>query len=119
MKVTAEAYLGHNVKDDVVTVPAYINDSQCQATRDAGVIPGLTVLKIINKSTAADITYDLDALFENVNSYTSITRARFEELCPNLLKGTPEPREKAVRDAKMDNSSVHDIVLARGLTRIP
>ena len=51
MKETAEAYLGHDVKDAVVTVPAYFDDSQRQATKDAGVISGLNVLKIINGPT--------------------------------------------------------------------
>ena len=60
MKETAEAYLGHDVKDAVVTVPAYFNDSQRQATKDAGVICGLNVLRIINEPTAAAIAYGLD-----------------------------------------------------------
>ena len=60
MKETAEAYLGKNVKDAVVTVPAYFNDSQRQATKDAGVIAGLNVLRIINEPTAAAIAYGLD-----------------------------------------------------------
>ena len=49
MKESAESYLGHEVKDAVVTVPAYFNDSQRQATKDAGVIAGLNVLRIINE----------------------------------------------------------------------
>merc|ERR1712072_759426 len=60
MKETAESYLGHEVKDAVVTVPAYFNDSQRQATKDAGVIAGLNVLRIINEPTAAAIAYGLD-----------------------------------------------------------
>merc|ERR1712168_1181248 len=60
MKETAEAYLGQDVKDAVVTVPAYFNDSQRQATKDAGVISGLNVLRIINEPTAAAIAYGLD-----------------------------------------------------------
>merc|ERR1712165_73011 len=60
MKETAEAYLGKTVKDAVVTVPAYFNDSQRQATKDAGVIAGLNVLRIINEPTAAAIAYGLD-----------------------------------------------------------
>merc|ERR1712121_532022 len=219
MKETAEAYLGQDVKDAVVTVPAYFNDSQRQATKDAGVIAGLNVLRIINEPTAAAIAYgldknkgsteanvlifdlgggtfdvsiltidggifevkatagdthlggedfdnrmvdhfvnefkrkhkkdikgnkralrrlrtacerakrtlsasaqaniEIDSLFEGIDFYTSITRARFEELCSDLFKGTLEPVEKAMRDAKMDKSSVHDIVLVGGSTRIP
>jgi len=219
MKETAEAYLGCDVKDAVVTVPAYFNDSQRQATKDAGVIAGLNVLRIINEPTAAAIAYgldkkkgaaecnvlifdlgggtfdvsiltieegifevkstagdthlggedfdnrmvdhfvnefkrkhkkdikgnkralrrlrtacerakrtlsasaqaniEIDSLFEGIDFYTSITRARFEELCSDLFKGTLEPVEKAMRDAKMDKSSVNDIVLVGGSTRIP
>jgi len=221
MKETAEAHLGHSVKDAVVTVPAYFNDSQRQATKDAGLISGLNVLRIINEPTAAAIAYgldkkkgtsgvesnvlifdlgggtfdvsilsiedgifevkstagdthlggedfdnrlvehfikefqrkhkkditqnkrairrlrtacerakrtlsasaqasvEIDSLFEGVDFYTSITRARFEELCSDLFRGTLQPVEKALRDAKMDKSSIHDIVLVGGSTRIP
>merc|ERR1711876_84858 len=220
MKETAEAYLGQDVKDAVVTVPAYFNDSQRQATKDAGIIAGLNVLRIINEPTAAAIAYgldkkkcegketnvlifdlgggtfdvsiltieegifevkstagdthlggedfdnrmvdhfvkefqrkhkkdikgnkralrrlrtacerakrtlsasaqaniEIDSLFEGIDFYTSITRARFEELCSDLFKGTLEPVEKAMRDAKMDKSSINDIVLVGGSTRIP
>merc|ERR1711930_17245 len=220
MKETAEAHLGHAVTEAVVTVPAYFNDSQRQATKDAGVIAGLNVLRIINEPTAAAIAYgldkkrsgdkeanvlifdlgggtfdvsilsieggifevkstagdthlggedfdnrmvdhfvtefkrkhkkdlsgnkralrrlrtacerakrtlsasaqaniEIDSLFEGIDFYTSITRARFEELCSDLFKGTLEPVEKAMRDAKMDKSSINDIVLVGGSTRIP
>ncbi len=60
MKQTAEAYLGCDVKDAVITVPAYFNDSQRQATKDAGIIAGLNVLRIINEPTAACLAYGLD-----------------------------------------------------------
>jgi len=60
MKSTAEAFLGHTVKDAVITVPAYFNDSQRQATKDAGAIAGLNVLRIINEPTAAALAYGLD-----------------------------------------------------------
>ena len=60
LKETAEVYLGHKVKKAVITVPAYFNDSQRQATKDAGVIAGLEVLRIINEPTAAAIAYGLD-----------------------------------------------------------
>merc|ERR1712227_436976 len=220
MKETAESYLGQEVKDAVVTVPAYFNDSQRQATKDAGVIAGLNIIRIINEPTAAAIAYgldkkksedkeanvlifdlgggtfdvsilaieggifevratagdthlggedfdnrmvdhftkeflrkhkkdltknkralrrlrtacerakrtlsasaqasiEIDSLFEGVDFYTSISRARFEELCSDLFKGTLEPVEKALRDAKMDKSSIDDIVLVGGSTRIP
>jgi heat shock protein 1/8 len=60
MKQTAEAYLGQEVKSAVITVPAYFNDSQRQATKDAGTIAGLNVLRIINEPTAAAVAYGLD-----------------------------------------------------------
>lgn len=65
MKETAEAYLGHPVTKAVVTVPAYFNDSQRQATKDAGAIAGLEVLRIINEPTAAAIAYGLDKVNDN------------------------------------------------------
>ena len=60
MKETAESYLGDKVTDAVITVPAYFNDSQRQATKDAGIIAGLNVLRVINEPTAAAIAYGLD-----------------------------------------------------------
>ena len=60
MREVAEAYLGKGVSKAVITVPAYFNDSQRQATKDAGVIAGLEVLRIINEPTAAAIAYGLD-----------------------------------------------------------
>ena len=60
MKATAESYLGKKVTDAVITVPAYFNDSQRQATKDAGLIAGLNVLRIINEPTAAAIAYGLE-----------------------------------------------------------
>lgn len=64
MKQIAEDYLGQEVKHAVVTVPAYFNDSQRQATKDAGIIAGLNVLRIINEPTAAAIAYGLDKKVE-------------------------------------------------------
>ncbi|KAK0412678.1 hypothetical protein QR680_006348 [Steinernema hermaphroditum] len=135
MKETAEAFLGQLVKDAVITVPAYFNDSQRQATKDAGIIAGLNVLRIINEPTAAAIAYGLDkkadgernvlifdlggGTFDGIDFYTNITRARFEELCADLFRNTMDPVEKAIRDAKMDKSQIHDIVLVGGSTRIP
>ena len=60
MKETAESYLGENVTQAVITVPAYFNDAQRQATKDAGKIAGLEVLRIINEPTAAALAYGLD-----------------------------------------------------------
>lgn len=219
MKETAEAYLGGTVKDAVITVPAYFNDSQRQATKDAGAIAGLNVIRIINEPTAAALAYgldknlsgeknvlifdlgggtfdvsiltidegslfevkstagdthlggedfdnrlvnhfaeefkrkykkdfrsnpralrrlrtaaerakrtlsssteaniEIDALYEGIDFYTKISRARFEELNSDLFRGTLDPVEKALKDAKMDKSQIHDIVLVGGSTRIP
>ena len=65
MKETAESYLGGEVKNAVITVPAYFNDAQRQATKDAGVIAGLNVLRIINEPTAASLAYGLDKMGES------------------------------------------------------
>ncbi len=220
MKEIAEAYLGSTIKNAVVTVPAYFNDSQRQATKDAGVIAGLNVMRIINEPTAAAIAYgldkkatsvgeknvlifdlgggtfdvslltieegifevkatagdthlggedfdnrmvnhfvqefkrkykkdissnpralrrlrtaaerakrtlsstaqttiEIDSLYEGVDFYSTITRARFEELNMDMFRKCMEPVEKCLRDAKMDKSSIHDVVLVGGSTRIP
>merc|ERR1711902_174629 len=70
-------------------------------------------------SASAQANIEIDSLFEGIDFYTAITRARFEELCSDLFRGTLEPVEKAIRDAKMDKSSINDIVLVGGSTRIP
>merc|ERR1712014_498236 len=70
-------------------------------------------------SASAQASIEIDSLFEGIDFYTSVTRARFEELCSDLFRGTLQPVEKALRDAKMDKSSIHDIVLVGGSTRIP
>lgn len=219
MKETAEAYLGEQVKDAVVTVPAYFNDAQRQATKDAGTIAGLNVLRIINEPTAAAIAYgldkqdeedeknilvadigggttdftvltidggvfevratagdnhkggedidnrlvdhfcvefqrkfkkslkesaralrrlrtscerakrilssstqtsiEIDALHDGHDFYTSITRAKFEELCGDIFRAMLEPVERVLRDAKMSKSDIHEVVLVGGSTRIP
>ena len=218
MKETAEAYLGGQVRDAVITVPAYFNDSQRQATKDAGVIAGLNVLRIINEPTAAALAYGLDkklkgeknvlifdlgggtfdvsvltiedgifevkstagdthlggedfdnrlvdhlstefkrkfkkdmtgnkramrrlrtaaerakrtlssstqanievdSLFEGNDFYTSITRARFEDLCGDLFRSCLQPVERALLDAKLDKNRIDEVVLVGGSTRIP
>jgi len=68
MKSTAEDFVGHEIKNAVITVPAYFNDSQRQATKDAGAIAGLNVLRIINEPTAAAIAYGLDKLGEKARN---------------------------------------------------
>lgn len=219
MKSIAEEYLGKPVKDAVVTVPAYFNNDQRQATKDAGTIAGLNIIRIINEPTAAALAYGLDqvnsdaetnvlifdlgggtfdvslltledglfevkavagnswlggedfdnrlvdhcvsdfrrkykvdlkqnarslrrlrtacekakrilssraqaeieveALHDGIDYTTSITRARFEELCADLFLSTMNPVEQVLRDAKMDKRAVHQVVLVGGSTRIP
>jgi len=219
MKETAETYLGKTVTDAVVTVPAYFNDSQRQATKDAGVIAGLNVMRIINEPTAAAIAYgldkkntngeknilifdcgggthdvsllaiddgifevkatagdthlggedfdtrmvnhfvsefkrkhksdpsknkrsirrlrtacekakrtlsssattsiEIDSFFEGVDFYSSITRARFEELCMDVFRRAMDPVEKVLRDSKLAKNDVDEVVLVGGSTRIP
>ncbi|CAF1837499.1 unnamed protein product [Brassica oleracea] len=218
MREIAEAYLGVKIKNAVVTVPTYFNDSQRQATRDAGVIAGLNVMRIINEPTATAIAYgldkkassvggknvlifdlgggtfnvslltieegifevkatagdthlggedfdnrmvnhfvqefkrkskkdingnpralrrlrtacerakrtlsstaqttiEIDSLFEGIDFYSALTRARFEELNMDLFRKCMEPVEKCLRDAKMDKSTVHDVVLVGGIPK--
>ena len=218
MKEVAESYIGETVKDAVVT-SAYFNDSQRQATKDAGAIAGLNVLRIINEPTAAAIAYglekankdravnvlifdlgggtfdvsilniedgifevlatagdthlggedfdnrivthllgeikrklkvdikdnaramrrlrtaaerakrtlstsaqtsiEIDSLYDGMDFFTSLTRARFEELCQDLFRDTLKPVEKVLRDSKLDKASINEIVLVGGSTRIP
>jgi L1 cell adhesion molecule like protein len=73
--------------------------------------------RTLSSSTQASI--EIDSLYEGIDFYTQITRARFEELCADLFRSTLEPVEKSLRDAKMDKSTIHDIVLVGGSTRIP
>ncbi|CAG0909547.1 unnamed protein product [Cyprideis torosa] len=94
MKETAEAYLGKKVTDAVVTVPAYFNDSQRQATKDAGTICGLNVLRIIDEPTAAAIAYFMHKkarkkLAENINQRYKIP-ARILDQSTELAGGTGE-----------------------------
>ena len=217
MKETAEAYLGESVSEAVVTVPAYFNDGQRQATKDAGQIAGLNVLRIINEPTAAAIAYgldnqsneqnvlifdmgggtfdvsllniddgifevratagnghlggedfdnllmlhfmaefkrkhkvdmsenkrsvrrlktacekakrtlsssstanlEIDSIYEGIDFFTSITRAKFESLCMTLFQQSLEPVSKVLRDASCSKSEIDEIVLVGGSTRIP
>ena len=218
MKEIAESYLGKDVKNAVITVPAYFNDAQRQATKDAGVISGLNIMRIINEPTAAAIAYgldkcsqeknvlifdigggtfdvsllsiddgifevkatagdthlggedfdqrlvqhfikefkrknggkdlstnkrairrlqtacerakrsltsghsatiEIDSLFEGIDFFSNISRARFEELCMDLFKKTLDPVEKVIRDSGISKNNVDDIVLVGGSSRIP
>jgi molecular chaperone DnaK len=221
MKKTAEDYLGQEVKEAVITVPAYFSDSQRQATKEAGEIAGLNVKRIINEPTAAALAYGLDkknkdmkvAVFDlgggtfdisilelgdgvfevkstngdthlggddfdhkiidwlaeefrnengidlrqdpmalqrlkeaaekakiELSSQTSseinlpyitavggvpkhlvktLTRAKFEQLCDDLIQATIEPCRKALRDAGLQTSDIDEVLLVGGSTRIP
>ena len=218
MKSIAESYLGVDVKDCVVTVPAYFGDAQRQATKDAATIAGLNCLRIINEPTAAAIAYgldkkgtgeknilifdsgggthdisliaiedgvfevkatdgdshlggediderlvkhfisefkrkhkkdpsdnprsikrlknsceklkrtlsssaqanlELDSFFDGIDFMTSLTRARFEELCMDIFKKTMDPVENVLKAAKLSKSQIDEIVLVGGTTRIP
>ncbi|XP_057772178.1 heat shock cognate 70 kDa protein-like [Salvia miltiorrhiza] len=220
MKDIAETYLGSTVKNAVVTVPAYFNDSQRQATKDAGTIAGLNVMRIINEPTAAAIAYgldktaitfgeknvlifdlgggtldvclmtiewgaievkaitgdthlggqdfdsrmvnhfikefkrkegkdisgnprairrlrsacekakralssavqttiDIESFFEGIDLFSTISRAKFEELNMDLFNKCKEQVEMCLKDAKMERSSVHDVVVVGGSSRIP
>jgi len=70
-------------------------------------------------SSSANASIEIDSLFEGVDFYSSITRARFEDLCADLFRGTLEPVEKVLRDSKIDKGSVHEVVMVGGSTRIP
>jgi L1 cell adhesion molecule like protein len=74
MKETAEDYLGKTVTSAVITVPAYFNDNQRQATKDAGTIAGLNVLRILNEPTAAAIAYGLDKKVHQLVTELAVAR---------------------------------------------
>ena len=76
LKQSAEAYLGEKVTKAVITVPAYFNDSQRQATKDAGKIAGLEVLRIINEPTASSLAYGLEKKKNEKPLLLSITRVK-------------------------------------------
>jgi molecular chaperone DnaK (HSP70) len=70
-------------------------------------------------STTAQTSLEIDALYEGVDFYTSITRARFEELCMDLFRKCMDPVERCLTDAKLSKGEIHDVVLVGGSTRIP
>ncbi|GKB09540.1 heat shock cognate 70 kDa protein-like protein [Tanacetum coccineum] len=104
LKETAEAYLGTKVTYAVITVPAYFNDKQRQATKDAGTLAGLNVLRLINEPTAAAVAYGLDKSADR-----------------NSLRETNciEHVESCLKDGNMHKSNVDEIVIVGGSTRIP
>ncbi|MGH0149784.1 UNVERIFIED_CONTAM: hypothetical protein FKN15_018426, partial [Acipenser sinensis] len=90
MKETAESYLGHSVKNAVVTVPAYFNDSQRQATKDAGQISGLNVLRVINEPTAAALAYGLDKSQDKIIAVYDLGGGTFDISVLEIQKGVFE-----------------------------
>ncbi|XP_044136877.1 stress-70 protein, mitochondrial [Bufo gargarizans] len=90
MKETAESYLGHTAKNAVITVPAYFNDSQRQATKDAGQIAGLNVLRVINEPTAAALAYGLDKSDDKVIAVYDLGGGTFDISILEIQKGVFE-----------------------------
>uniref|UniRef100_L7LX08 Putative molecular chaperones mortalin/pbp74/grp75 hsp70 superfamily n=1 Tax=Rhipicephalus pulchellus TaxID=72859 RepID=L7LX08_RHIPC len=90
MKETAEGYLGHNVKNAVITVPAYFNDSQRQATKDAGQIAGLNVLRVINEPTAAALAYGMDKTDDKIIAVYDLGGGTFDISVLEIQKGVFE-----------------------------
>uniref|UniRef100_A0A668SI83 Stress-70 protein, mitochondrial n=1 Tax=Oreochromis aureus TaxID=47969 RepID=A0A668SI83_OREAU len=90
MKETAESYLGSTVKNAVITVPAYFNDSQRQATKDAGQIAGLSVLRVINEPTAAALAYGLDKTQDKIIAVYDLGGGTFDISILEIQKGVFE-----------------------------
>merc|ERR1712062_185617 len=90
MKETAEGYLGTTAKNAVVTVPAYFNDSQRQATKDAGQIAGLNVLRVINEPTAAALAYGLDKSEDKIIAVYDLGGGTFDISILEIQKGVFE-----------------------------
>jgi molecular chaperone DnaK len=90
MKETAESYLGTSVKNAVVTVPAYFNDSQRQATKDAGQISGLNVLRVINEPTAAALAYGMDKTDDKIIAVYDLGGGTFDISILEIQKGVFE-----------------------------
>lgn len=113
MKETAEAYLGKTVKNAVITVPAYFNDSQRQATKDAGQIAGLNVLRVINEPTAAALAYGLDKVEDKVVAVYDLGGGTFDISILEIQKG--------VFEVKSTNGDTHlggedfDITLVKSI----
>ncbi|KAJ5408004.1 hypothetical protein N7509_001887 [Penicillium cosmopolitanum] len=113
MKETAEAYLNRPVKNAVVTVPAYFNDSQRQATKDAGQIAGLNVLRVVNEPTAAALAYGMEKETDRVVAVYDLGGGTFDISCLEIQKG--------VFEVKSTNGDTHlggedfDITLVRNI----
>lgn len=91
MKQIAEAYLGTTVKNAVITVPAYFNDAQRSATKDAGIISGMNILRVLNEPTAAAVAYGLDKKGEDKNVLVyDLGGGTFDVSLLNIDKGVYE-----------------------------
>src|SRR5256884_238259 len=113
LKADAEAYLGDTVDSAVITVPAYFNDDQRQATKDAGKVAGLEVKRIINEPF---ITADQSG---PKHLDTRLSRSKLNELTADLLDRTVGPTKRAMEDAGVTGDSIDHIVLVGGMTRMP
>src|SRR5437763_1082209 len=120
MKKTAEDYLGEDVTEAVITVPAYFNDSQRQATKDAGRIAGLEVKRIINEPTAAALAFGLDKKEgDRKIAVYDLGGGTFGRLVEDLIETTVEPCRIALKDAGLKVSDIEDVSLGGGMTRMP
>src|SRR5205823_1307349 len=132
LKAAAEDFLGESVADAIVTVPAYFDDTQRQATKDAGKIAGLNVERIINEPTAAALAYGLGKseaeTYFNLQSITDdasgriqvnerLNRLKSESLVPDQMKETIEPCHRALTDAKSTPGEIDKLILLGGQTR--
>ena len=111
MKAIAEAYLGCDVKDAVVTVPAYFNDSQRQATKDAGVICGLNVLRIINETTAAAIAYGLD---KKKGARSAMSSSSTWVAAPSMFPSSPLRKEYSRSSPLLETPTWEERTLTTG-----
>lgn len=115
MRETAEAYMGKNAKNAVVTVPAYFNDSQRQATKDAGQISGLNVLRVVNEPTAAALAYGLEKEADRIIAVYDLGGGTFDISILEIQNG--------VFEVKSTNGDTHlggedfDITLVRHLVQ--
>lgn len=114
MKETAESYLGTSVQNAVVTVPAYFNDSQRQATKDAGQIAGLNVLRVINEPTAAALAYGLDKAEDKIIAVYDLGGGTFDVSVLEIQKGVFEVKstngDTFLGGEDFDHALVHFLV---------
>jgi len=114
MKETADSYLGSSVKNAVITVPAYFNDSQRQATKDAGQIAGLNVLRVINEPTAAALAYGMDKTDDKVIAVYDLGGGTFDISILEIQKGVFEVKstngDTLLGGEDFDNALVHYLV---------